>query len=321
MSFKLNFAKFIIFLTCIVSLCDKFISVDILPSKNRTKLVTTEKYEIEPNKCLEIIIPNNFKKLLLNLESENLKRVLITDRRVEKCNEDEDLSKCCSKNSTFCIENVMPTKNDFRLNYCIDYTYLYACTFANTFNNQSIQGNDTDLEKSNNTQIFQAPSVGYIFVKTGIIKGQGCHTTEFIPETACSSIGLVSCKDSQKCMQECNYVECRKDAEKADSKVFAMCLPSKLSNEDILNRCRNHVEFEESSPHIYKITCDKKDEDYVPDKSSHSFFKFLLIVMGIIILVTFISSVYYRFKMGMDGIPPFDPPSFTPNFIFPRQSP
>jgi hypothetical protein len=291
-------------------------SLNISPAKNKTKLVVSETYEIQVNQCKELIIPNNYKKLLLNLEAEKLSRVLITDKRIEKCEEYQDISKCCSRNSTFCIENINLIKNDFRLNYCIDYTYIYACNFKplqDSLNQSEVGLNET----SKNTR----EEVVNLAVTTAIVRGQGCHTTEFIPETACSSIGLVSCKDAQKCSNECNYVECRKESNNPETRVLAMCLPSKLTNEDIMNRCRNHVSFSESSPQIFKITCDKKEEEYIPDKSSHSFFKFLLILMGVLILLIFISSVYYRFKMGMDGIPPFEPPSFSPNFIFPRQSP
>ncbi len=297
---------------CVSEVC----SLNIKQAKNKTKLGLSETYEVIENECREIIIPNNFKKLVLNLESDKLSRVLITDKRVEKCDETEELSKCCSRNSTFCIDNVNPTKNDFRLNYCIDFTYLYACNFG-----QKSLENNTTLNSSEIAKNTSEPVKSSIYLATSVVKGQGCHTTEFIAETACSSIGLVSCKDPQKCTSDCSYVECRKDLGDATSRVFATCLPSKLTNEDITNRCKNHVAFEKSAPQVFKLTCDKKDETYIPDKSSHSFFKLLMIIMGVLILVIFISSVYYRFKMGIDGIPPFDPPSFAPNFIFPRQTP
>jgi hypothetical protein len=272
----------------------------------KIKLNVTDTYNINKNECREVKIPNNYKKLILNIRSNNLDRVLITDQKIEKCSDPLSLASCCLRNSTFCIENLNPTKNDFNLNYCIDYTYLYAC--KNNFTNSS---------ESTNTQPAN------ITITTNIIRGQGCQTTENIPEATCSSIGLNSCKDSQKCTPECSYVECRHDEFDPSTRVFAMCLPSSYSNSDIISKCTNHVKFVNSQPEFYKFDCSRSDDDmnsYNPADSSHSFFKFLLVILGVVLIATFITSVFYRFKLSMDGVPPFEPPAIFPEFIFPRQA-
>jgi hypothetical protein len=323
-------------------------------NRSEIKLVSSESYDI-PRGCQEVDVPINFKKLILNLESNHIDRVLITDKRISECSEEREISKCCNKNSTFCIENVNPTQNEFKLNYCIDYTYLYACVYhksdLNITNNmrnlqdlpsssQPVEYNNDDMidinnlvnkteeiknQEINNTALNELFVPGSITLKTSVIRGQGCQTTEYLSDTECSSFGLNSCKDKKKCSAICSYVECRKDYKDANSKVFSMCLPSKLADSEVINRCKNHVAFYEPSmvtPQIFRVNCDKKDEnggDSVQKVGSHSFFKFLLVIFGVFLLSTFIASVYYRFKLSFDQIPPFEPPSFVPNFIFPRQ--
>jgi hypothetical protein len=358
------------------TIVDTIYSITIKPAQERTKLGLTKTFDLKGIECQEIIIPNNFKKLVLKLESKNLDRVLITDQKIERCTEGKDIEKCCSRNSTFCFENVNPTQNEFRLNYCIDYTYVYACNVYDSrlrylegeFNNIMINNtnllntsqlnssllNNTrpDLILSNNTStnvsltnftnnnssqqtMSDSPPIftyenkqGQLTLTTSVIKGQGCQSTESVPETECSSIGLNSCKDQNKCITECSYVECRKELLDPGSRVFAMCLPSKLSDNEVLNRCRNHIVFSSDEntsttiePKVYKLTCNRQEEFmYIPKESSHAFFKFILILFGVVILTTFITSVYYRFKMSMDGVPPFEAPAMVPNFIFPRQN-
>jgi hypothetical protein len=248
------------------------------------------------------------------------------------------------KNSTFCLENINPTKNDFRLNYCIDNTYVYACALNSNKNIPVLPV----IQPSANSTLTPAPTpdvvnpneprTGTFKITSSVVKGQGCQTTEFVPETECSSIGLVSCKDEKKCSAKCSYIECRKDATKPDTRVFGMCLPSKYTEDDIINRCKNHIYFSNYTlldttadtptpavpiPQIFRLNCAKKEAEVeiLPNQSSHAFFKFLLIITGVLILSTFIISVYYRFKMSITGVPPFDPPAFVPNFILPRQTP
>jgi len=341
----MNFFQYFYFLT-IYSILGCFHSIIINTSQEKMKLGLSKTFDLKGYECKEIVIPNNFKKLILKLESNNIDRVVITDQKIDKCTENTQIEKCCSRNSTFCIENVNPTQNEFRLNYCIDNTYVYACNVENSklryleeetkilnnskINNTSITSNNQSLQQISDTPptFTYENKNGQLTLTTSVIKGQGCQSTESVPETECSSIGLNSCKDQNKCISDCSYVECRRELSDPGSRVFAICLPSKLSEEEVLNRCRNHIVFSQDdktstkiNPQVYKLTCNKQEEFlYIPKESSHTFFKFILILFGVIVLATFISSVYYRFKMSMDGIPPFEAPAIVPNFIFPRQN-
>lgn len=307
--------------------------------------------------CKEIIITNNFLKLNLDINSSNLTSILITDSRIGDCQDNYNITKCCSRNSTFCIENKNPTTNQLKLNYCMRQTYLYACILDQSFvvqvrrlqggelamagqellmdgtdifslnDNTEQTNNFTDLvniSSDNTTQTsFVAPILsGVITLKTETKKGEGCQTAEFIPEVGCSTLGLQNCKDSQLCSDQCMYVECRTDLANADSRVFSMCLPVNLTDNDITNRCSNHITFSQSQPYVYKKSClnsiDNRQAE-ISGYSSRTLFKFLLFILGTIIIVLFIASVYYRFsKKYNDGIPPFEAPWFFPNFIFPK---
>jgi hypothetical protein len=347
-------AKTTIFLI-ILNISETIISMEITNS-SKILLGAKKTFEVQQG-CHEIVIPNNFKKLVLNLNSENLDAILLTDSKIENCDEKYDITKCCTKNSTFCIENINPTKNDLNLNYCIRNTNLYACKLnkdqgsirilqgdAPTPTNESAipintdtktQGNNTDSNASNTDTNTPQPSEnnpslplissgpGSITIEALVIKDQGCQTAEFIPEVACSTLGLQNCKNPQFCSDRCVYVECRTELENPNARVFSMCLPFNLTDSDISNRCRNHITFNTNEPFVYKKQCEKIPNDQNQDKylgvSSHKFFKFLIFLMGAIVIILFVASVYYRFsKKYNDGIPPFEAPWFMPNFIFPK---
>lgn len=316
----------LIILTSVITLVRISNSLNI--SSDKMLLVDTQTFEVTKG-CREIIIPNNYKKLILQLVSTNIDQILLTDQRINKCNDNSNIQNCCTSNSTFCMQNSNPSRNDFRLNYCIDYTYLYACildsnqisTYNITANNTSNTTNSTNANVQTNSAVYSSDQqAGTIKITTDVVRGQGCNTAEFIPETDCSSVGINTCKDPVNCYRRCKYVECRKEQSDPSTKVFSMCLPVNLTTADIESRCKNHVSFNDTKPQVYEQVCNKVQDDtsFTKSESSHTFFKFLAVIFGVLVLTTFIASVYYRFKLSIDNTPPFDPPSICPNFIFPR---
>jgi hypothetical protein len=346
--------------------------------------------------CKEIKIPNNFKKLKIKLESNDLSRILVTDMRINSCSHPWDIKSCCSKNSTFCLENSNPTKNEFQLNYCIDQTFIYACynledpsnnltkiveneeefvfindkNNANTNSNENSNTNNTIINinntiNSNNTENISnnisdnktliitnetiksegnilnntnseikfdlnknriltsisepQEKVRGILINATIIRDIGCTTAEYLPETECSTFGLLNCLDQNKCNKDCSFIECRTNKEDQKSKVFSMCLPKEFKESEIQERCSSHIAFKDITPQIYKVNCTNKNDILVNEKiSSHTFFKFILILFGIFVLILFISSVYFRYHMNKYQVEPFHPPSIVPHFIYPR---
>jgi len=342
-------------LAILLGLVEKASSLEIHKGNNMP-LAFTKIFEGKKG-CTEIQIPNNFKKLVLKLNSNNLDRILVTDMKIDQCNEKYNIKACCSKNATFCMENSNPTQNEFHLNYCIDHTYIYACVssedpiFQDRYNQnnkitnpeKNIKIDNSSLDKnkanktpliSNKTKVFYNQKenfiesntlfgeiLGNIKVDADIKRGEGCTTAEYLPETECSTMGLLNCRDQTKCNKRCVYVECRQAEEDPKSKVFSMCLPAELRNSDIESKCKNHAAFKEIVPQPYKINCSNINEfNYVKKDSSHTFFKFLLVIFGVFLLTLFISSIYYRYHCSNYKNEPFDPPSFCPNFVYPRSS-
>ena len=359
----------------LVGLLEKGTNTMEIHRGNKIPLAFTKIFEGKKG-CTEIQVPNNYKKLVLKLNSNNLDRILVTDMKINQCSENYNIKACCSKNATFCMENSNPTQNEFHLNYCIDYTYIYACVspddpIFHERNNQDNKivdtGKDMNTDKTNNTNsskiisldsdlknetngplvknntnsrllfdnnpkmfskqkeniiesnILFGEILGNIKVDADIKRGEGCTTAEYLPETECSTIGLLNCRDQTKCNKNCIYVECRQAAEDPKSKVFSMCLPADLRDSDIESKCKNHAAFKEIIPQPFKINCTNTiGFNYVRKDSSHTFFKFLLVIFGVFLLALFISSIYYRYHCSNYKNEPFDPPSFCPNFVYPR---
>ena len=174
------------------------------------------------NKCKEIVVPNNFKKLRLYLISNEINELLITDYRINLCQSNQSISDCCDNNSTFCMRDINPVKNFYQLYACLNETYVYAC------------GNNKN-----------EPS--YLIIKTYVVKEQGCEIEEYNDEIECANIGLSECKSHTT---KCQYVECFSDK---NVKLFGLCVPSNFTDEDINQRCYNHASYNENGFFIKQI--------------------------------------------------------------------
>jgi len=328
--FAINILNFLITFVFI-----QYTSTMIIQKEEKLLLPQTKLFDVW-NGCREIRIPINYKKLKIKIKSTNINRLLVTDERINTCNQIWDIKSCCMKNSTFCMENSNPTKNEFQLNYCIDQTFIYACYSPedpsnnltkiidkdedeeekekekinndNDKNNTEINNNETKIIENdktiNNTYVEgnsnstakrilnTEETVGQILINATIIKGEGCTTAEYLPETECSTLGLINCLDQKKCNKACSFVECRKTKEDEKSKVFSMCLPKELEETEIQERCGNHVAFKDITPQIKKIPCTNQRDITGKEKvSSHIFLNFLLVLSGSFALIFFISSV------------------------------
>ena len=174
------------------------------------------------NKCKEILVPNNFKKIRLYLISNEINELLITDYRINSCQSNQTISDCCDNNSTFCMRDINPIKNYYQLYTCLNMTYVYAC------------GNNKN-----------EPS--YLIIKAFVAKDQGCEIEEYNDEIECADIGLSECKNQSK---KCQYVECFSDK---NVKLFDLCVPSHFSDEEINQRCSNHDNYNENGFFIKQI--------------------------------------------------------------------
>ena len=269
-----NFQIIIIFLEI-----SKIIDITIRKG-GKILLFSSQTIMVPNNICEEMIIPNNYKKLIINIDSKNISQFVLTDIKIEN-----DLNLNCLSNSTFCIKNMNPNHNTLNINYCLDNSYLYICGRENS----------------------------YITISIDVIKNEGCQIEDFTEEIKCSSLGINNCKKEENCNLNCQYIECLKGN---NEKLFNMCLPINYTINQITERCSYHVDFDIDGKIYYK-KCTKIDN--YEDSSSHKFFKGFAIFFGVGILVLFMLSVYYRFQTSMDvNRPPFNPPWWCPNFIFPR---
>ena len=193
------------------------------------------------------------------------------------------------------MENINPIHNFFNLYYCLDKTYIYACS--------SNEGNSL------------------LTITTNVINDEGCQIAEFAEETECAKIGLTNCKDQNKCNPNCKYVDCLSNTEE---KIFSMCLPLSYTMTEIVSRCENHILFNSdgSGGKVSIRKCENEEEIKKNSSFSHKLFKSIAVLFGTFLLCLLMSSVYYRFKTSMNAnTPPFTPPWYCPNFIFPRVNP
>ena len=262
----------------------------------RILLGSFQTFPILNNTCSEIIIPNHYKKINITIDSNNISNIIVTDTKIKSCNKPiENFNECCAENSSFCMENINPTHNYMNLYYCLEHTYLYACT-----------GNSTN---------------SLITITTKVINEEGCHFAEFMDETECANVGIEVCKNPNTCNTKCQYVNCLTNQEK---EIFSMCLPINYTMTKIVSRCENHIEFnsEGKGGKVSIHKCDRELEETKVTSFTHKIFKGIAVIFGTSLLALVMASVYYRFKTSMDvNTPPFDPPWFCPNFIFPRINP
>ena len=257
-------------------------------------------YHVQINSiCKEISIPVNFKKSIIKISqiSSNINKLLITDSQIVTCS-DKDIQNCCLNNSTTCVVSNMFNSNsssfEHSMNFCVESLFLYVC-----------------IEESISLQ-------GEMNIEVLTRNDQGCSTLEFAPYTECASLGLADCKDQVKCMSKCVYADCMKEDE--INPILSFCLPTNSSDRIIKEKCLNHVAFREYPPKIVKYSCKSGNENEIGPKkqSTNSFLKLLAILLGLSILLTIIASMYYRYKISIENTPPFDPPSFCPEILFPR---
>ena len=174
-------------------------------------------FSIPKNKCKEILIPNNFKKIRLYLLSNEIDELLITDIKIDSCENAQSIAKCCDFNSTFCIKDINPSYKYYHFYGCLESSYIYACG-----------NNNKNLSSSLNIKLYP-------------IKEEGCQLDDFDDEIKCANIGLSECKNQIN--KKCQYIECFSES---NEKLLSLCLPNYFTDEEINERCSNHINYGEN---------------------------------------------------------------------------
>jgi len=270
-----------------------------------------QNYENIPisSECKEIHIPNRYTQIILKTNLTNVGKLLITDIKLEDINSFSNTNTYCSLyNSSICSEVINPSFYDFKVDYCIESLFIYACP-----SKQQLSWIDSTLSWLNKDKKVNS----FISISTKVNSSPGCNSLEFSPYSQCGSLGLSNCRSNNNCLKKCAYYECNTN----DKTVFSMCLPELTTYEEVLERCKAHVDFINFTPIINKQICNytiTQSENLIDYQQSHGFFKIVCVFMGITILATFMISVYFRYKVSNDNVQPFNVPNFCPNFIFPR---
>lgn len=240
------------------------------------------------NNCQQFKIPANYKKLKISLNSTNISFLVASDKNIQQSCIDGETSHCCDDSASLCMKFYHTEIKEFTINNCVDSVYIYTCN----------NGNDGKVTISNTINNANG----------------GCYNFEMNPYSECANLGTKQCRDQNVCSSKCKYVNCKDDK---NSTLLKMCLPANAASEEILDRCRSHQNYSDTVDPIIR-ECFRVEEDESDNPLSHKVIKFIAVLFGISVLITFIASVYYRFKINIDNSVPFEPPSFCPDFVFPK---
>ena len=213
-------------LICILIFLKSINSIDIIKG-SKILLSSNMNFSIpKNNKCKEIIIPTNFKKLKLVFLSNEINELLVTDKRINSCQSNQSIFDCCNNNSTFCEKDINPLKNYYHLYNCLNASFVYAC------------GNNKDASS-------------FLIIKSYVVKEEGCIINDFNDEIECANFGLSQCKNQPYSENmKCKYVECYSEK---NERLLSLCLPINFTDPEINDRCSNHINYNEGGYYIKQI--------------------------------------------------------------------
>eukprot|EP01017_Pseudomicrothorax_dubius_P034468 TRINITY_DN472_c0_g1_i11.p1 TRINITY_DN472_c0_g1~~TRINITY_DN472_c0_g1_i11.p1 ORF type:complete len:147 (-),score=3.07 TRINITY_DN472_c0_g1_i11:86-526(-) len=134
----------------------------------------------------------------------------------------------------------------------------------------------------------------------------------------CASIPKEICSSSSMCVPDCDWLDCsaRFDDQKSFQSVFGLCVPYNLSQIVAYLMCETHSVYKKAQEKLPSIVRCPNRSDPATSFSPQTIY--LLIGIGIVIALTLFASIFYRFMMKKNKIPPFRPPDCCPSFLFPR---
>ena len=132
----------------------------LLNSKNEIKISSGE--------CFYFRINQLFKNVKIEIFSENINKLIITNRKITDIHELESKDyPVCKYDNLICYEHVYPSKIEFSSKYCGISTYIYGCTYDSSENvddNSSKENSDTNeddevIEKKENLNVLNYATV------------------------------------------------------------------------------------------------------------------------------------------------------------------
>ena len=194
---------------------------------SKALLSSNTNYSIPKNKCKEIKIPNNFKKIKIYTSSNEINEILLTDKIINSCDNNQSIYDCCNINSTFCLKETNPSNNYYHIYNCMESSYIYACG-----------NNNENISSSLNIKVF-------------VIKEEGCQIEEYDDEVKCGSLPLSECNNESNIIKKkhnsCQYVECLSEN---NEKLMGLCLPKNYTDDKINEKCSYHANYGENGKFI-----------------------------------------------------------------------
>ena len=287
---KINF--FFLFYLIIITIKKVYLINDI--EEKNILLEENKQFLINKNSCIKIKIPNNYKKINLTILTNNLKKFILIDKEINNTfNLNNNNKFSCPKeiNNLFCFEYFNPFLNYFTINNCIEKSYVYAC--SNNYNDS------------------------YINLNLKVIDKLGCILNNNYKKNECLILGTNKCKNEYYCNMKCQYIECLNEN---NIKIQSMCLPINYTDNQIIEKCKNHIDFNDKGKIVKKFCTNPVNLGNFHLIFLKKILKIIIISLVIIIIICYITSIWYRIKLklNINNNPPFNPPFFCPRILFPR---
>lgn len=281
----MEFKAIYFFYLILIILRVKTSDIDILSFK--TLLNSKNDYNIAINKCFLIKVNHLFQHITLNINSQGIKRIIITNEKIDNFN----IKTLCNSNSLMCFEYNNPKIINYVSNYCILSTYIYGC----------------------NISLFEQ---GIINISSNLNKEKNCISNKNNLFVECSKLSE-RCNNVDYCFTNCEYLNCINNSDIQKGKI-SLCIPK--SKDEIKKELCENI-FTSKLVSYESIPCESnRDLNKINSSESkqNKLFKSISIIIGIIIVLLILSSLYYRIKLKENGYPPFEAPFFIPGFIFPK---
>eukprot|EP01017_Pseudomicrothorax_dubius_P013186 TRINITY_DN1570_c0_g1_i2.p1 TRINITY_DN1570_c0_g1~~TRINITY_DN1570_c0_g1_i2.p1 ORF type:complete len:361 (+),score=55.88 TRINITY_DN1570_c0_g1_i2:144-1226(+) len=239
--------------------------------------------------CVAYKVAVGFAKPILTL-SQSLDEVTVIISEWAPATLSTTTLPACTNNGSYCEERKAKVSNITVIGTkCLSTLYVYACNPSSTLSTLQVR-----VDASSDS----------------------CAITPNPPsEATCLAKTKSACYQESTCDPGCRYVECTVGPSPTANKTFGFCLPSNFSEADTKSRCETDADFKvatQKSSQIYRCGAE-------PDgNGGSSILAGILAAVIIVIVLVLLASCFYRYKLSNEHVPPFTPPRFCPNILFPR---
>lgn len=247
-----------------------------------------KEFSIGESECLIMKIPQVYQTSVLNIESKNVGKLVLTDRMIFGENM---TSASCHIEAKVCSEYINASSINYVNSVCSLNFYVIAC----------MEQNEVEEPIS-------------ISLETRFSKSQGCNPIHPGENESCFQFGE-NCSDPSKCSTICQTLICSKA-----SKTQSFCVPRSETYLNYRTICSIAYNSNQNGISYSLKDCEPNSSNRLsnPNLQVTVFYKSIAVVFGLIVLAIIVSSFYYRLKLKENGFAPFRAPNIIPEFIFPN---